>query len=92
MTETGFALIFHSHLSPHFLVDAFSTTAYIINRLPTPFLGVKSHFELLYGYTAHYDNFHPFCCRVYPYLRDYMLNKLSPCSIPCIFLGYSPAH
>ena len=92
VTEIGLTLLFHSHLSPRFWVDAFSTASYIINRLPTPLLGGKSPFELLYGYTPHYDNFHPFGCRVYPYLRDYIPNKLSPCSIPCIFLGYSPAH
>ena len=92
VTETGLALLFYSHLSPHFWVDTFSTAAYIINRLPTPLLGGKSPFELLYGYTSHYDNFHPFGCHVYPYLHDYMANKLSPCSTPCIFLGYSPTH
>ena len=92
MTETGLTLLFHSHLSPRFWVDAFSTATYIINRLPTPLLGGKSPFELLYGHSPHYENFHPFGCRVYPCLRDYMPNKLSPRSIPCIFLGYSPSH
>ena len=83
--ETGLALLFHSHLSPRFLVNAFSTTAYIINRLPTPLLGGKSPFELLYGYTPHNDNFHPFGCRVYPYLGDYMPNELSPTTFPIVF-------
>uniref|UniRef100_A0A2N9I5H9 Integrase catalytic domain-containing protein n=1 Tax=Fagus sylvatica TaxID=28930 RepID=A0A2N9I5H9_FAGSY len=39
VTETGLALLFHSHTSPRFWVDAFSTAAYIINRLPTSLLG-----------------------------------------------------
>ncbi|RVW53058.1 Retrovirus-related Pol polyprotein from transposon RE1 [Vitis vinifera] len=42
VTETGLALLFHSHLSPRFWVDAFSTATYIINRLPTPLLGGSS--------------------------------------------------
>ena len=92
VTETDLTLLFHSHLSPRFWVDAFSTAAYIINWLPTPLLGGNSPFELLYDYTPYCDNFHPFGCRVYPYLRDYMPNKFSPRTIPCIFLGYSPAH
>ena len=87
VTETGLALLFHSHLSPRFWVDASSTAAYIINRLPTPLLGGKSPFELLYGYTPHYDNFHPFGCRVYPYLHDYMPNKLSPPQHSLYFFG-----
>ena len=92
VTEIGLALLFHSHLSPCFWVDAFNTATYIINQLPTPLLDGKSPFELLYGYSPHYENFHSFGCRVYACLRDYMLNKLSPLSIPCIFLGYSPSH
>ena len=92
VTETGLALLFHFHLSPRFWVDAFSTAAYIINWLPTPLLGGKSPFELLYGSSPNYENFHPFSCRVYPCLRDYMPNKLSPRSIPCIFLGYNPSY
>lgn len=92
VTETGLALLFHSHTSPRFWVDAFSTAAYIINHLPTPLLGDKSPFELLYGSSPNYENFHPFGCRVYPCLRDYMPNKFSPCTIPCIFLGYSSSY
>nr|CAN69282.1 hypothetical protein VITISV_023277 [Vitis vinifera] len=38
VTETGLALLFHSHTSPRFWVDAFSTAAYIINRLLVPLL------------------------------------------------------
>jgi hypothetical protein len=33
--------------------------------------------------------FIPFGCRVYPCLCDYMPNKFSPRSIPCIFMGYN---
>ena len=60
--------------------------------MPTPLLGGKSPFELLYGSSPNYENFHPFGCRVYPCLRAYMPNKFSPRSIPCIFLGYSPSY
>jgi len=92
VTETGLALLFHSHTSPRFWVDAFSTAAYIINRLPAPLLEGKSPFELLYGSPPNYENFHPFGCRVYPCLRDYMPNKFSPRSIPCIFIGYNTSY
>ena len=92
VTETGLALLFHSHIPTHFWVDAFSTAAYIINRLPTPLLRGKSPFELLYCSSPNYENFHPFGCRVYPCLRNYMTNKFSPRSIPCIFMGYSFSH
>ena len=92
LTETGLSLLFHSHTSHRFWVDAFSTVAYIINRLPVPLLGGKSPFELPYGSFPNYENFHPFRCCVYPCLCDYMPNKFSPRSIPCIFLGYSSSY
>ena len=92
VTETGLTFLFHSHLSPCLWLDAFSTATYIINQLPTSLLGGKSPFELHYGYSPHYDNFHPFGCRVYPCLHNYMPNKLSPSNIPCILLGYSHTH
>jgi hypothetical protein len=92
VTETGLAFLFHSHTSPRFWVDAFSIAAYIINRLPAPLLEGKSPFELLYGSPPNYENFHPFGCRVYPCLRDYMPNKFSPRSIPCIFMGYNTSY
>ena len=92
MIKIGLALLFHSHIPTHFWVEAFITTAYIINHLPTPLLEGKSHFQLLYGSSPNYEIFHPFGCRVYPCLRDYMTNKFSPQSILCIFMGYHSSY
>lgn len=41
---------------------------------------------------SQYANFKVFDCRVFPYLCDYSLNKLSPRSKPCIFLGCSSIY
>nr|KAJ0214373.1 hypothetical protein LSAT_V11C400171290 [Lactuca sativa] len=65
-----------------------ASAVYIINLLPTKVLATKSPFEVLFNRVPAYDTFHPLGCRVYPYLRDYSPHKLSPRSIPCIFLGY----
>ena len=92
MTKIGLALLFYSHIPPRHWVDAFSTTTYIINRLPTLVLGGLSLFEVLSGKPPNYANFHPFGCRVYQCLRDYAPHKFSPRSLPCIFLGYSSSH
>jgi hypothetical protein len=69
-----------------------SVVSYTINRLPTPLLDGKSPFEILFGRSANYANIHPFGCRVYHCLHDYMAYKFSPHSVPCIFLGYNPFH
>ena len=55
-------------------------------------LGGLSPFEVLFGKSPNYENFHPFGYRVYPCSRDYVAHKFSPCSLPCIFLGYSSSH
>ena len=92
VTETGLALLFHSHIPPRHWVDAFSTTTYIISRLSMPVLGGLSPFEVLSGKPPNYANFHSFGYRVYSCLRDYAPNKFSRCSLPCIFLSYSSSH
>ena len=92
IVETGLAMMFHSHIPASYWVHAFSSAVHIINRLPTKVLAMKSPFEVLYDRVPSYDNFRPFGCRVYPYLRDYSAHKLSPRSIPCVFIGYNSQY
>lgn len=92
VTETGLAMLFHARAPSSLWVEAFSTAVYTINRLPSSVLQGKSPFELLFNITPNYSNFHPFGCLVYPCLRSYAENKLSPRSRPCIFIGYSSHH
>ena len=92
ITETGLAMLFHSHMPTTYWLDVFCCAVYIINWLPTPLLKGISPFELLHDVSPNYAHFHPFGCRVYPCLRDYAPHKLSPQGIPCIFLGYSSMH
>ena len=49
---------------------------------------MKSSFEVLFGRVPSYENFCIFGCQVYPYFYDYADHKLSPQSIPCVFMGY----
>lgn len=89
ITETGLAMLFHAHAPASLWVEAFTTAVYTINRLPSSVLDNKSPFEVLFHTTPNYENFRPFGCRVYPYLRDYCTTKLAPRSVPCIFIGYN---
>ncbi|KAI3765987.1 hypothetical protein L2E82_16034 [Cichorium intybus] len=88
IVETGLSMLFHAHVPSSYWVDAFTSAVFIINRLPSKVLDNKSPFQLLYSRMPSYENFRTFGCQVYPYLRDYAATKLSPRSIPCIFLGY----
>lgn len=63
--ETGLSMLFHASVPVKYWIQAFRTTVYIINRLPSSVLQNKSPFEILYSVMPAYDNFHVFGCRVY---------------------------
>lgn len=67
--------------------DAFATAVYLINHLPSSFLEKKSPYKMLFNCAPNYAIFKPLGCRVFPYLRDYAANKLSPWVIQVFFWG-----
>nr|GEU68497.1 putative zinc finger, CCHC-type [Tanacetum cinerariifolium] len=71
LTETGLAMMFNAYVPASFWTYAFSSTTYIINRLPSKILSNKSPYEMLFHTKPTYANFKVFGCLVYPYLRDY---------------------
>ena len=76
IVEDGLSLLSHSKLPQQFWEDAFLTTTYIINRLPTPILNQKSSYEIVYGHTPDYHFLKVFGCACWPYLRPYNKHKL----------------
>jgi hypothetical protein len=90
--EMGLSLLAQSHLAPIFWVDAFLTSIFIINRLPTSILGNVSPYFKLLNKSPDYSLFRSFGCSCFPLLRPYSTNKLMFRSKHCIFLGYSSNH
>ena len=45
--ELSPTMMFHAHLPPRFWIECFSTVVYLINRLPSPTLGMDSPFSKL---------------------------------------------
>lgn len=84
--------MFHSNVPLHLWVESFFMACYLTNRPPSPVLGGQTPYEILYGKPPCYSFLRTFGCLCFPYLRDYMLNKLSPRSIICVFLGSSSPH
>jgi len=90
--EMGLTFLAQSGLPKQFWVDAFLTSIFIINRLPTKVLDYLSPFERLFHIPPDFTYFRAFGCQCFPYLRPYSTDKLSYRSTPCIFIGYCSNH
>ena len=88
ITELGLTTLFHG-VPKRYWVEAFS---WLINRLPTRVLDMKSPYEKLFGRILDYGSLQIFGSRCFPYLRDYAKTKFDPQSLPCVFLGYSDQY
>jgi hypothetical protein len=86
--EMGLTLIAQAGLSPKYLVDAFLTSIYLINRLPSPVLQQESPYSKLFHHSLDYTYLRTFGCLCYPLLRAYASHKLSFRSKPYIFIGH----
>lgn len=67
----------------------FYNANHIISHLLTPLLEYKSPFECLFREKPDYHNLKGFGCLCFPWVHPYTLNKLEPCPLPYVFLGYS---
>ena len=92
ISEVLQSLLLQSSLPSHFWVEALLTAVHLINRLPTKLLSHKSPYELLFHRTPDYKPLRTFNCECFPWLKPHSVNKLSPCTSPYIFLGYSLHH
>jgi hypothetical protein len=72
--------------------EAFLTTFYLINRLPSRVIHNKTPIELLFKSPPDYSFLRTFGCAVWPNLRSYNQRKLQLRYTQCVFLGYSGLH
>ena len=92
IVETGLTLLAHASVPFRFWSDAFVTACFLINRIPTRRLHMKSPLEVLLNETPDYSLLKVFGCACWPHLRPYNKHKLEYRSKQCVFLGYSPLH
>jgi hypothetical protein len=86
------SLLSHASMPLKLWDEAFSITAYLINRLPSWVIGFSSPFEKLFGLTSDYPWLKVFGCAWWPHLRPYNTRKLEFRSKRCVFHGYSSSH
>lgn len=72
--------------------EAFQTSAYPINRLPTPVLGGKTPLFCLLRKKPDYSLIQPFGCACFPCLKPYNNQKFQFHSQKCVYLGPAPQH
>jgi len=76
VTELGLTLLAQAKMSLHYWWEAFSTSFYLINRLPSSVNPNKSPFSLLFGKKPDYNALNSFGCACYPCLKPYNQHKL----------------
>lgn len=85
------ALLFQAQLAPSYWVEALHVAVHILNILPSTSIKNQIPFTILFQKRPSYDHLRVFGCLCFPNVNHSNLSKLSPRSVPCLFLGY-PAH
>jgi hypothetical protein len=93
VVEVGLSLLARASMPLKFWDEAFTTTAYLINRLPSHVINFDTPLHRLYDTTPDYSFLKVFECACWPNLRLYNQHKLQFWwSRQCAFLGYSSLH
>ena len=92
IAELGLTLLAQAKLPLNFLWEAFQTSIYHINGLPSATLKFLTPYEKLFNHKSDYKMLKCFSCACYPYLRDYNKHKFAYHSNKCIFIGYNPSY
>lgn len=86
LLEVSRALRFQSGLPLKYRGECLLTTTYLINKLPTSMLHIKSPHEILFHIKHAYDCLRVFGCLVYAI--TYSSDKFAPRAIKGVFIGY----
>jgi len=71
IAEFGLTLLAQAKMPLHFLWEAFATTVYLINKLPSLVTQNESPYSLLFQKKSYYNSLKPFGCACYPCLKPY---------------------
>lgn len=82
------ALRMQAGLPIHSWGDCILAAVYITNKLPTPLLGDRSPYEVLFNVQPKYEMMKKFGCLAVAYNLDKTGYKFKERGVPCVFLGY----
>ncbi|KAJ8771220.1 hypothetical protein K2173_026075 [Erythroxylum novogranatense] len=86
------AMLFHSYTPLCLWVEAFTTTMFLLNRLPSSSLHFDTQYFQLRGTHTDYKSLCVFGSKCFPYTWDTRTHKFDPKNVLCVFVGYSEKH
>jgi histone deacetylase 1/2 len=89
ITEMGLTLLSQAGMPRKYWVEAFETSVYLINSLPTPVLAGKSPYKILFNTIPDYKLLKTFGSACFPCLHPYQQHKFQFHTTKCVNLGYS---
>jgi hypothetical protein len=92
IVDVGLSLLANASMPLKYWDEAFLTTTFLINLLPSKVLNFMTPVEKLLNVKPNYDSLRVFGCACWPNLRPYNTQKLVFRSKRCVFLGYSSMH
>jgi hypothetical protein len=85
-------LLIYVFMPSTYWVEALSTATFLINRLPSTKTPNTTPFQLLHNKPPTYSDLRVFGCLCYPDTSATATHKLSPRSVPYVFLRYPSSH
>jgi hypothetical protein len=85
-------LLIHTFIPPTYWVEALSTATYLLNRLQSTQTPNTTLFQLLHNKPPTYTDLKVLGCLCYPNISATTAHKLSPRTVPWVFLGYPSSH
>ena len=92
VVELGLTMLAQAKMPLKYWRHAFSSAVFLINRLPSPTIGNKSPFQLVYNQLPNYRFLKVLGYNCFPFLRYYNRHKMEFRSSKCVFLGYNFSH
>lgn len=79
-------MLIQSRLPMSLWAETLSTACYIVNKIPSSGINLRTPIEFWTGKPANYSNMRVFGCPVYAHIKQ---EKLELRALKCMFIGYS---
>ena len=90
--EWGKTMLFHSSAPLSLWVEAFATSMFLINWLPSSSIHFDTPYFMLHGTHPDYTSFRVFGYKCFPYTWNTRNHNFDPKTILCVFVGYCEKH